>query len=87
MIHWKSLDDALGDVYVYQVEDYHNEAAGGGLSAILGWWAVDAAESATVAYFATEAQAFHYRLAVINARLNPLNIRLDGTDDFDKENV
>jgi hypothetical protein len=73
VIRYATLQEGLEDVHAYEVDEHHNELAEGGLTAILGWWAVDTGESCTSAYFATQHQALGYRLTIINARLNPLN--------------
>lgn len=36
-----------------------------------GWWAVSNADEGIIAYFYREADAFRYRLAMINRDLNP----------------
>ena len=66
-----TLQEQLDLVQVSEVDAYHNEVNGGGLTAILGWFMVDDGNGA-VAYFALESAAFHHRLTLINNRLNRL---------------
>ena len=63
------LDDLLEEYAVMEVDDQMNEANDGKLSGILGWWAVVNDEGA-YAYFGKEEDAFRFRLAEINRRLN-----------------
>ena len=60
-----SLDDALEQVSVFGPGLWENA------DGPEGWWAV-CDEDGIIAYFGSEVNAFHFRLAVINAKLNPI---------------
>lgn len=63
----KTLDEMLEDVTVHAPGFWEND------DGPEGWFAVSTEEAGgIVAYFATEGDAFHFRLALINATLNPL---------------
>lgn len=64
-----SLDDLLEEYAVMEVDEQMNEANGRRLSGILGWWAV-VDDNGAYAYFGKEEDAFRFRLAEINRRLN-----------------
>lgn len=67
--HCLNLDDLLQEYSVMEVDEQMNEANGGRLSGILGWWAV-VDDNGAYAYFGKEEDAFRFRLAEINRRLN-----------------
>jgi len=67
-----SLAEMLDDVSVDTVDDYHNEANDGKLDGIMGWYSVSTGDESVIAYFADERLASFFRLALINARINPL---------------
>jgi hypothetical protein len=60
-----NLEEQLESVAVMAPGQWENDAGP------KGWFAV-ADESGIVAYFGTERAAFFFRLALINARLNPI---------------
>jgi hypothetical protein len=67
----KSLDDQLDAIRVMEVSETPIASA----KDMRGWHAVTD-EDGIIAYFAHETDAFFFRLALINARMNPIaNIR------------
>lgn len=66
----KDLDYWLDNITVTEVDDYHNEVNDYKLSGVLGWFYV-ADDTGVIAYFGKENDAFHFRLDLINRKLNP----------------
>ena len=64
----QSLDELLDEISVMGPGQWENELSG---SIVGEWWAV-VNEAGIIAYFGDESQAFFFRLALINARLNPI---------------
>lgn len=65
----KNLDDLLEVYSVGDVDEYHVETNGDGVKALLGWfWVCN--DDGIYAYFGKEADAFRFRLAEINRRMN-----------------
>jgi hypothetical protein len=67
----KTLEDLLEEINVGEVDDYHNEINGNGLTAIIGWYYVDDGSGVFI-YTNTEQKALEIRLNEINNRLNVL---------------
>jgi hypothetical protein len=69
-VRWKrpervtDLDGALDDVAVHGPGDWENDYGP------KDWWAVSTGDDSIVAYFANEADAFRFRLDLINYWLN-----------------
>lgn len=64
-----ALGELLEDIQVGAVDDYHNEVNDKELTGLIGWYYVSN-EEGVIAYFGKERQALHFRLSLINARLN-----------------
>jgi hypothetical protein len=69
----QNLDDLLGAISVSEIDEYALRYARENdlpdLAAVAGWWLVED-EHDNIAFFAREADAFAYRLHLINLRLN-----------------
>jgi len=64
-----SLDDLLGVYSVGEVDADHIAANNGNIQGLLGWfWVCN--DEGVYAYFSKESDAFRFRLAEINRRLN-----------------
>lgn len=69
-----SFDLLLENISVQEVDDYHleiNPTLGTGL---LGWFMVVDEKRGAFSYFNSKTEALFYRLALINARLNPIGL-------------
>lgn len=69
-----TLDDLLENISVLpcddMVDDFEPDEPMGKLNAILSGWYAVANHEGIIAYFGTEAEAYHYRLDFINRILN-----------------
>jgi len=75
-----SLDDMLEDVQVS--DDWECAREAGNQFWPNGWWAVSTSGGGIVAYFEKEADAYWYRLALINMMLNGKTMRAGHALDY-----